>query len=86
MKITVNLALACLFLCTGTASFSKDPPVPRKVVSGEAFRAGISKLNGKQIGAPITADGVVCHKLGRVNYFIVTGVDSKTGGMFCHMH
>jgi hypothetical protein len=29
---------------------------------------------------------VVCHKLGRVNFFIVTGVDSRTGGMFCHYH
>jgi hypothetical protein len=54
--------------------------------SASSIRAGISKLNGKQIGAPISADGVVCHKLGRANYFIVTGVDSKTGGMFCHMH
>lgn len=77
---------AAILVAWGMPAFSKEEAVAKKTVSEAEFKIAMGKLNGKPIAAPVTAGGVVCHKLGRVDYYIVTGVDSRTGGMFCHFH
>ena len=87
MKIRL-LGFAFGLLVVGAASAGPhlDGPMPRKVVSEAEFNAGIAKLHGKPIGAPITTDGLVCHTLNRIDYWVITGIDSAKGGIWCHFH
>ena len=83
------ILMGCFTFLVGSASlaFSKEIARSKKIVSPSEFAAAIKKLNGKSIGPPITADGIVCHKVGRVNYFILTGMDTgRSNNLFCHNH
>jgi hypothetical protein len=78
--------IALLFVSAALAGPHADRPIPRKVVSEVEFNAGLAKLHGKPIGAPITTDGLVCHTLNRIDYWVITGIDSAKGGIWCHFH
>jgi hypothetical protein len=82
----LGLAFALLFVGAASARPLEDGPMPRKVVGEVEFNAGLAKLHGKPIGAPITSDGLVCHTLNRIDYWVITGIDSAKGGIWCHFH